>query len=65
MPDNPYPPPAPSTLSMMLRVFMWNDEIDPDDARKYAEWSADTIEHLMARLVRQAKVIETLEAARQ
>lgn len=62
--DNPYPAPAPRTLAMMLSVHAWRDDID-DDSRKLSEWSAEVIESLLDRLVRQAKLLEDLEAARQ
>lgn len=61
--DNPYPPPPPDKLVIMLRMQAWRDEID-DDSRILHEQSADLLEQLMARLVRQAKVLEELEAAR-
>lgn len=64
MNDNPYPAPSPKSLAMMCAIHAWADDVD-DDSRKLLEWSHDVIEELMARLVRQARVIETLEAARQ
>jgi hypothetical protein len=64
MKGNPYPPPSPNSLAMMCAIHAWADDVD-DDSRKLLEWSHDVIEDLMARLVRQARVIETLEATRQ
>lgn len=63
MSDNPYPAPAPKTLALMCAVHAWADNVD-DDSRKLLEWSHEVIEQLMERLVRQAKVLEELEATR-
>lgn len=60
MSENPYPPPTPAALVQMLRIQAWKDDLD-DDSRKFHEWSADLIEHLMARCVRLAKQLETVE----
>jgi hypothetical protein len=38
-------------LMQMLRMQMWKDDLD-DDARKFHERSADTIEQLMVRCIR-------------
>jgi hypothetical protein len=64
MPDNPYPAPAPKTLALMCAVHAWADDVD-DDSRKLLEWSHEVIEALMERLMKQAHLLETLEAARQ
>lgn len=64
MSDNPYPAPAPVVLVQMLRIQAWKDDID-DDSRKFHEWSAEAIEHLCDRLMRVARQLEQLEAARQ
>ena len=60
MKDNPYPAPSPTVLVQMLRIHAWKDDLD-DDSRKFHEWSADTIEQLMKRLVRQALHLERAE----
>lgn len=64
MTGNPEEPPCPKTLALMCAIHAWADNVD-DDSRKLLEWSHDVLEALMARLVRQAKVLEELEAARQ
>lgn len=59
--DNPYPPPPAAQLVMMLRMQAWKDEID-DDSRLLHEQSAELIESMSHRLVRQAQLLERAEA---
>lgn len=61
MSHNPYPAPSPKTLALMCAVHAWADDVD-DDSRKLLEWSHEVIEELMERLMRQAKLLETVEA---
>jgi len=64
MSDNPYPAPPPVMLAQMLRMQAWRDDID-DDSRILHEQAAEVIEQFIVRTGRQARLLETLEAARQ
>jgi len=59
--ENPYELPPPSIVADMCAQRAWDDEID-DDTRLRLEFAADTIRHLMQRLVRQALHLERAEA---
>jgi hypothetical protein len=61
MSENPYPAPAPLIVADLCAQAAWLDAVD-DDSRLRLEWAADTIRALHARLVRQAGVLEQLEA---
>lgn len=61
MSENPYQAPAPLIVADLCAQAAWLDAID-DDSRLRLEWAADTIRDLHARLVRQAGVLEQLEA---
>jgi hypothetical protein len=61
--DNPYELPPPSIVADLCAQRAWDDEID-DDTRLRLEFAADTIRHLMQRLVRQALHLERAEATR-
>jgi hypothetical protein len=61
--ENPYELPPPSIVADMCAQRAWDDEID-DDTRLRLEFAADTIRHLMQRLVRQALHLERAEATR-
>jgi len=60
--ENPYELPPPSIVADLCAERAWDDEID-DDTRLRLEFAADTIRHLMQRLVRQALHLERAEAA--
>jgi hypothetical protein len=61
--ENPYELPPPSIVADLCAQRAWDDEVD-DDTRLRLEFAADTIRHLMQRLVRQALHLERAEAAR-
>lgn len=63
MTDNPYDLPPPSIVADLCAQRAWDDDID-DDTRLRLEFAADTIRHLMRRLVRQALHLERAEAMR-
>ena len=63
MSENPYKLPPPSIVADLCAQRAWADDID-DDTRLRLEFAADTIRHLMQRLVRQAMHLERAEATR-
>ena len=60
---NPYKSPPPLIVADLCAQAAWLDAID-DDSRLRLEWAADTIREMHSRLVRQARVLEQLEATR-
>ena len=58
---NPYKAPPPLIVADLCAQAAWLDAID-DDSRLRLEWAADTIREMHRRLVRQAQVLEQLEA---
>lgn len=61
MSDNPYRMPPPTLVADLCAQAAWGEDIS-DDNRLRLEWAADTIRMLMARAVRQAKILEETEA---